>query len=321
MASKVMASGKKLQDPSTQTKKKGFLYYLKRDKFLYLLILPSFIFLVIFRYTPMYGIIIAFQDYNIFQGVLGSEFVGFEVFERAFGEERFWLSVRNTIVLNVLLLLVMFPLTIILSLMLNEVIHLKFKRLAQSLLYLPHFVSWVVIAGLAFNMFSTRDGSINNIIKDLGFEPIPFLVDEGWWIFTYVLSNTWKDIGWGTIIYLAALTGVDEALYEAAYIDGATKLQRILYITIPSIKPTVVVMFILQLSRMMSIGLDAPLLLGNDGVIAVSEVISTYVYDMGLLNVQYSFATAVGLFQSVINVGLLLLGQRLAKAIGEDGIF
>lgn len=280
------------------------------------------VFLILFRYLPMYGIVIAFKDYNIFKGIADSEWVGLEVFRRTFDEPYFWLSIRNTLLLNVLTLGMSFPLTVMLSLMLNEVRFGAFKRITQSLLYLPHFVSWVVVVGIVLNIFSVRNGSVNNILLGLGLEkPIPFLIDNGWWIFTYVVCNVWKDIGWGTIIYLAALSGVDESLYEAAYIDGATKLQRILHITIPAIRATVVIMFILSISKMMSIGLDAPLLLGNTKVGNVSEVISTYVYKMGLQNVQYSFATAVGLFQSVINVILLGGGQLLAKSMGEDGLF
>lgn len=301
--------------------KKGFMFYLKRDKYLYIMLIPVMAFLIVFRYAPMYGIVIAFKDYNIFQGVFGSEWVGLETFRRTFDEPFFWISVKNTLLLNVLMLCFSFPLTIILSLMLNEVRNMKFKKITQSMLYLPHFVSWVVVSGIIMNLFSLRDGSINNIITRLGGNAVPFLVDEKWWIFTYIVANIWKDIGWGTIIYLAALSGVDESLYEAAYIDGATRMQRLWHITLPSIRSTVIVMFILSLSKMMSIGLDAPLLLGNDKVINVSEVISTYVYKVGLQRVQYSFATAVGLFQSVINIVLLAGGQFLAKLVGEDGIF
>ena len=303
-------------------KKRGFFYYLNRDKYLYILLIPFFLLLIVFRYVPMYGITIAFKDYNIFKSIFESEWVGFDVFRQVFDENFFWLSTRNTIWLNILCLLTSFPLTILLSLMLNEVKHNKFKRVTQSLLYLPHFISWVVVSGIVLNLFSVRNGSINNILMTLGLkEPIPFLINNGWWTFTYVVCNIWKDIGWGTIVYLAALSGVDEALYEAAYIDGATKLQRIRYITLSAIRPTIVVMFILSLSKMMSIGLDAPLLLGNDRVIETSEVLSTYVYKMGLQKVQYSFATAIGLFQSVINILFLVFGQGLAKILGEDGLF
>lgn len=213
-----------------------------------------------------------------------------------------------------------FPLTIIVSLMLNEVTGMKFKKVTQSILYLPHFISWVVVAGIATNLFALQDGTVNMLLKNVGASPIPFLSDNGWWIFTYVLCNVWKEIGWGTIIYLAALTGVDETLYEAAYLDGATKFQRLIYVTLPSIKSVIVTMLILNISKMMTIGLDAPLLLGNDKVLNVSEVISTYTYRIGIENAKYSESTAIGLFQSVVNIIILVAADRFAKAIGEEGI-
>ncbi len=301
--------------------KKGVFFYLHRDYILYLFLLPAILYFAIFRYGPMAGIVIAFKDYNIFQGIIASKWVGLEVFRRIFQEEFFWLSVKNTVILNLLVLAVTFPASIILSLMLNEINSKFFKKTSQSILYLPYFISWVTIAGIVTNMFSLNNGSINNLFIRMGQDPIPFLIENRWWIFVYVLANVWKDVGWGTIVYLAALAGVDEALYEAAYIDGATKLQRIWYITLPGIRSTMLVMFILSISRMMYIGLDAPLLLQNSKIIDVSEVLSTYVYKMGLQRVQYSFATAVGLFQSAINIVLLMLANLLAKALGEEGVF
>jgi ABC-type polysaccharide transport system, permease component len=211
-------------------------------------------------------------------------------------------------------------LTVILALMLNEVKNEKFKKLSQSMLYLPHFISWVVVAGIAVNIFKINGGNLNNILNGFGLEAIPFLSSKPWWVFTYVITHVWKEIGWGTIIYLAALTGVDESLYEAAYIDGAGKFQRIIRITLPMIRSVVVVMLILQISKMMAIGLDAPLLLGNSKVMEISEVLSTYVYRLGIVKAQYSQATAVGLFQSVVNIVILFPADRFAKFIGEDGI-
>lgn len=300
--------------------KKGIFYYLKRDALLYLLCLPAVVYYLIFRYAPLYGITIAFKDYNIFKGISQSPWIGMEVFREVFAERFFWIALRNTLVLNILTLLTVFPLTITLSLMLNEVRSIRFKRVAQSLLYLPHFVSWVVIIGLLFNMFSVKNGSVNNMLKKVGMESIPFFIEYNWWIFTYVFSQVWKSLGWGTIIYLAALSGVNESLYEAAYIDGASKIQRIWHITLPCISHTIAIMFILSISRMMTIGLDAPLLLQNGNVIEVAEVISTYVYKVGLQDVRYSFATAVGLFQSVVGIILLLGSNYLSKKMGNEGI-
>ena len=261
-----------------------------------------------------------FQDYNIFKGVLGSKFVGLENFVKIWESQQFWNSIRNTLVLNLATLAASFPLTIALALMLNELRAVKFKRISQSLLYLPHFISWVVVAGIAQNMFNMSNGTVNKVLESIGVGPVPFLSRNGWWIFTYILCNIWKEIGWGTIIYLAALTGVDESLYEAAYLDGATRLQRIRYITLPMIKSVAVTMLILNVSKMMSIGLDAPLLLGNTKVMAISEVISTYVYRLGIEKAQYDLATAIGLFQSLVNIIILVIVDRIAKCMGEEGI-
>ncbi len=289
-------------------------------RWLYVMLLPVLLYYIIFKYVPMYGITMAFKDYNVFKGVFESPWCGFDVFQKIFDNKNFWLVVRNTLSLNLLTLAVSFPLTIVVSLMLNEIMSAKFKKVTQSILYLPHFVSWVVVAGIATNLFSQQGGTVNHILNMLGASSIPFLSDEGWWIFTYVICNVWKEIGWGTIIYLAALTGVDESLYEAAYLDGATKFQRLIYITLPSIKSVIVTMLILQISKMMTIGLDAPLLLGNNKVINVAEVISTYTYRLGIESAKYSESTAIGLFQSVINIIILFAADKCAKAIGEEGI-
>lgn len=289
-------------------------------KWVYLMLLPVIIYFIVFKYVPMYGIVLAFKDYNVFKGIMESPWVGFKIFQKIFANKNFWNSIRNTFSLNLLTLAVSFPLTIIVSLMINEVIHTRLKKIVQSILYLPHFISWVVVASIVVNLFSQNGGTINLMLNHLGINSIPFLSDKHWWIFTYVVSNVWKEIGWGTIIYLAALTGVDETLYEASYLDGATKFQRLIYITLPSIKSVIVVMLILQISKMMTIGLDAPLLLGNKKVMDVSEVISTYTYRIGIEQAKYSESTAIGLFQSVVNIVILFAADKFAKAIGEEGI-
>lgn len=305
------------------SKKEGTRYTLVKMwnyKWIYLMLLPVMVYYIVFRYAPMYGITIAFKNYNIFKGVFGSEWVGLDIFRKIFANKNFWSAIRNTFLLNFVSLAVSFPLTIVVSLMLNELAGAKFKKLTQSILYLPHFISWVVVAGIATNLFALQDGTINAVLQRMGFSPIPFLSSEGWWVFTYVICHVWKEIGWGTIIYLAALTGVDESLYEAAYLDGATKFQRLIYITLPCIKSVIVTMLILSVSKMMSIGLDAPLLLGNTKVMGVSEVISTYTYRIGIEKAQYSESTAIGLFQSVVNIVILFAADKFAKAIGEEGI-
>lgn len=300
-------------------KKKGFLYYLNRDKWLYLLLLPSLVYYFLFKYLPIGGLAMAFQDYNMFKGLWNSEWVGFDVFKKIIGSKNFWLSVKNTLVLNMLVLVVSFPLTIILSLILNEIRSVSYKKVVQSILYLPYFISWVIVSGLVKNLFAA-DGSINALLGQIGIRPISFLGDNGWWMFTYVLSHLWKGLGWGTIIYLAALSGVDESLYEAACLDGATKFQRIIYITLPSIKSVIITMLLLNISSLMSIGIEAPLLLGNDKVFEVSDVISTYTYRLGIERARYSEATAIGLFQSVVNIIILFAADKCAKLMGEEGI-
>ena len=302
------------------TDRRRTMIKIRNYRWIYDMLIPVLLYFAVFKYAPMYGIVIAFKNYNVFKGITGSPWVGLAVFRKIFANSNFWHSIRNTFVLNLLTLAVSFPLTITVSLMINEVANRYFKKVVQSILYLPHFISWVVVASIVVNMFSQNGGTINLMIQKLGGSSVPFLSFNGWWIFTYVASNIWKEIGWGTIIYLAALTGVDESLYEAAYLDGATRFQRLIYVTLPSIKSVIVVMLILQISKMMTIGLDAPLLLGNKKVMEVSEVISTYTYRMGIEQAKYSESTAIGLFQSVVNVVILAAADRFAKAIGEDGI-
>ncbi len=305
---------------TTRKKPNRTLVKMWNYKWIYLMLVPVMAYYIIFKYIPMYGITIAFKDYNVFKGVFESPWCGLDVFEKILSNKNFWEAIKNTLLLNMLTLVVSFPLTIIVSLMLNEVISGKFKKVTQSILYLPHFISWVVVAGIATNLFSMQGGTVNHILNNLGIDSVPFLSNNAWWVFTYVICNVWKEIGWGTIIYLAALTGVDESLYEAAYLDGASKFQRLIYITLPSIKSVIVTMLILQISKMMTIGLDAPLLLGNKKVMGVSEVISTYTYRLGIERAKYSDSTAIGLFQSVINIIILFVADKFAKAIGEDGI-
>lgn len=289
-------------------------------KWLYLMLLPVLLYYIVFKYIPMYGVTLPSRIITFLRESWAVRGADWDVFKKIFSNRNFWVIIRNTLTLNLLALAVSFPLTIIVSLMLNEIMNAKFKKITQSILYLPHFISWVVVAGIATNLFSQQGGTINRILESFGMPSVPFLSDNGWWIFTYVVCNVWKEIGWGTIIYLAALTGVDESLYEAAYLDGATKFQRLVYITLPSIKSVIVTMLILQISKMMTTGLDAPLLLGNDKVKEVSEVISTYTYRLGIERAKYSDSTAIGLFQSVINIIILFAADKFAKAIGEDGI-
>lgn len=296
--------------------KKGIAFYLKRDWQLYLLLLIPMLFIVIFKFLPMMGLSIAFLDYKPIKGFAGSEFIGFDVFKDIFTSKDFYKALKNTLVLNFLDLLIGFPAPIILAILLNEIRIKWFKKITQTVLYLPHFLSAVIVAGLCYQLFASHSGSINILLG----KNIPFLEEEYHWITTYVLSGVWQGMGWGTIIYLAAITGIDGSLYEAATVDGAGRWRKIWNITLPCIKGTIVVMIIMQLGRIMGSSFERPYTLSNPLVQNVSDVIATFVYREGLSNRHYNVATAVGLFQSLVGLVLVLASDKFAKVLGEDGI-
>lgn len=293
---------------------------MRKMKGLYLLLVPGILYYAIFVYKPMWGIIYAFQEFSIKKGILGSKWVGFEHFIRFFESPWFGTLFRNTAVLALLNLVFYFPAPIILALLLNEVINHRFKRTVQSLTYLPHFLSWVVIYGIFRNLFSIEGGAINVIIESLGGSPVSFLQSEGWFRPIILIQTLWKEIGWGTIIFLAALAGVDVELYEAAIVDGAGHWQRLVHITVPGIMPTIVTMLILRLGSFMDSGFEQIYLMLNTMNRQVAEVFDTYVYRVGVSNGQFSYSTAIGLFKSVVGLILVLGADRLAKAVGEEGI-
>ena len=296
--------------------KKGIAFYLKRDWQLYLLLLIPMLFIVIFKFLPMMGLSIAFLEYKPIKGFAGSEFIGVDVFKDIFTSKDFYKALKNTLVLNFLDLLIGFPAPIILAILLNEIRIKWFKKITQTVLYLPHFLSAVIVAGLCYQLFASHSGSINILLG----KNIPFLEEEYHWITTYVLSGVWQGMGWGTIIYLAAITGIDGSLYEAATVDGAGRWRKIWNITLPCIKGTIVVMLIMQLGRIMGSSFERPYTLSNPLVQNVSDVIATFVYREGLSNRHYNVATAVGLFQSLVGLVLVLASDKFAKVLGEDGI-
>lgn len=316
----IMKSQTKALTPEKAAKKKGLLYYLKRDWELYLLLAVPTAFVIIFKFLPMFGLSIAFMDYKPIKGFAGSEFVGLDIFKKIFTSPDFYVSLKNTLLLNILDLIVGFPAPIILAILINEIRCKWYKKVTQTVLYLPHFLSWVIIAGLAYQLFAPGSGYINILIKSMGGEPIPFLTEKWHWLVSYVLIGVWQSMGWGTIIYLAAITGIDAELYEAATVDGAGRWRKIWYITLPCIKSTVIVMLIMSLGRIMGSSLERPFTLSNPMVTEISDVIAVYVYKVGLGNNQYSIATAVGLFQSVVGVVLVFIADRVAKLFGEGGI-
>jgi putative aldouronate transport system permease protein len=289
-----------------------------KDKSIYLILLPGIIYFVVFHYFPMYGAIIAFKDFRVTAGIFGSKWVGLKNFIDFFHHPSFRVVLTNTLLISLYKIMFGFPAPIILALLLNEVKQEVYKRYIQTISYLPHFLSWVVIAGLAAKMFSPSSGVVNGFIKSLGFQPIYFMAEPRYFRTILVLTDIWKEIGWGSIIYLAALSGVDPQLYEAATVDGASKWKQLWNITIPSIAPTIVIMFILRVGGVMNAGFEQVYMMYSPNVYAVSDIIDTFVYRSGLESAKYSFATAIGLFKSVIGFSLILITNRLSKLIDEN---
>lgn len=292
-----------------------------KHRYFYILMLPCIIYFIIFRYVPIYGVIIAFKDYRIKSGIIGSPWVGLDNFKMIFSGTTFLTVFWNTIILNFYKLLFGFPAPIILALILNEIKNIRYKKAIQTITYMPHFLSWIVVAGLFLQLLSPGSGPIAYIFKRLGLEPIYFLGDPSWFRFSMVVIGIWKSVGWDCIIYLAALSSIDLELYEAAIIDGATRLQRIRYITVPSIMPIVIVMLILNSGSLIDDNFDQIFNFLNDAVLSKGDVISTYVYRMGLVKMKYSYATAVDLFKNAVAFLLVFISNFIAKRVGEEGIW
>ena len=303
--------------------RKNKVHWFRRDWRLYLMLAIPIAWYLIFCYKPMAGLVIAFQKYNLFKGIAGSQFIGLENFRFVFGMRDFGISLANTLVLNFLDLLFGFPVPIILAIMLNEMRMPIIKRVTQTMLYLPHFLSWVIIGGMVLEIFAPTSGVINATLLRMGWiqSNIPFLTDGHYWQFTYVLVGVWQSMGWGTILYLAAITGLDLNLFEAARIDGANKLQQIWHVTLPGIRSTIVVLLIMNVGRMMSIGFDRPFIIGNTLVQDYCDVISTFVYRAGIKNNQFARATAIGLFQSVVGLVLISVANFASRLFDEQGIW
>ncbi|WP_019536169.1 ABC transporter permease [Paenibacillus ginsengihumi] len=301
--------------------KSKLLQYIWFNRYLYLMLAPAVIYYLIFHYAPMYGAVVAFKDFSITKGILGSDWAGFKHFEYLFSQDKFWQVIQNTIIISVYRLIFGFPAPIIVALLLNEVRARLFKRTVQTVIYLPHFISWVILGGILINLLSTDNGVINNIIKAFGGTPIGFMSDETYFRGTLVFSMIWKEFGWNTIIYMAALAGIPPQLYEAAVIDGASRWQRLLHVTIPLIRSTIILILILRLGGIMEAGFEQIFVLYHPGVYSVADIIDTYVYRIGLTEGRFSIAAAVGLFKSAINFALLVLANRLARLMGEQGVY
>lgn len=284
----------------------------------YLMLLPVMAYFAVFRYWPMYGVQIAFRDYFATRGILGSDWVGLEHFIRFFNSFHFETIIYNTVVLSLMTTLFSFPAPIILALMMNEVRSIKFKRTVQTVTYAPFFISTVVMIGMLQIFLNARFGFVNNFLGIFGVEPINFMTDPDWFRPTYVMSIIWQNTGWGSIIYMAALTSVDPQLIEAARVDGANRLRIIWHVNLPCILPTIVILLILNLGSTMNIGFERAFLMQNDRNIAVSEIISTFVYRQGLMHMQFSYAAAVGVFNSIINLMLLFTVNFAVKRMSPE---
>ena len=287
----------------------------------YLLLAPAGVLLVVFKYVPMYGAGIAFVDYNVAKGILGSAWNNFEWFEWVFGDYFFWRVLRNTVILSLLRLAFGFPAPILLALLLNEVRNTSFKRSVQSISYLPHFLSWVVLGGIIRELLSVQRGVIPYLMAAVGLEPINFLTNIPTFRPLLVATGIWQSIGWGSIIYLAALSGIDPELYESATVDGANRLQMALRVTLPALTPVMTILFLLQLGNILEQGWDQIFNLYNDVVVSVSDVFETLVYRSGIEGAKYSYATAISLFQNAVGFALLILTNRIVRRRSEYAIW
>lgn len=317
-------AGKKKEKVAVSTKKVSPAVYFKRYWQLYLLLLLPMVYFIIFKYIPMVYIQIAFKKYSIVQNVWEMPWAknhGMQFFIKAFKNKDFIRAIKNTLVLNLLDLVVGFPAPIIFALLLNELRFPRFKKVVQTVAYMPHFLSWVIVASLALQLFAPTSGLVNLVIQQLGGEAVPFLNEPKHWIATYIFVGVWQSFGWNSIVYLAAIAGISPELYEAASVDGAGRFSKIWHITLPGIKPTIVVLLIMNLGNILGSSFDRPFAFQNNTVMNVANVISTFVYTNGIKGLQFSLTTAVGLFQSVICVIFLLLSNFISRKLGERGIW
>lgn len=299
----------------------GLLRKMARYFPLYLMVLPGVIYFLIFRYWPIYGLVIAFKNFRVLDGIAASPWIGFENFELLFNSPLFMRALRNTLIISALKLVVGFPMPIILALMLNEVRHGGIKRVIQTITYLPHFLSWVIIYAILIALLSPARGLITSMLITPGGTPIPFLTDPKLFVGVIISSDIWKEIGWGAIIYLAALTSINPDLYEASAIDGANKLHQIWYISVPGIMPVILLMFILRMGYILDAGFDQIYILYNPLVYESVDIIDTWVFRNGIEEFRFGISTAASFFKSVFGLGLLLVANRFAKRIAGQGIW
>lgn len=315
-----MKEKKGTQAAAAPKRRTNGMLYLKKNWQLYVLIILPLLFIFVFKYGAYGGLSIAFKNYKAARGFSGSEWVGFEIFQKIFSHRDFGRAVKNTLLINLLDLFFSFPAPIILALLLNEVRVKWFKKVTQTLLYLPHFLSWVIIGALAYQLFSLSNGVVNALIANAGRSPIPFLQEDAWWLVTYLLIGVWQSMGWGTVIYLAAITSVSPDLYEAARVDGAGRWMQCWHVTLPCIRSTIVTLLIMNLGKLMQGSFERIYALYNAKASEYSTMIPVLVYRWGIESGKLSEATALGLFQSIIGMILVLLSDFIAKRLGEDGL-
>jgi len=303
------------------TKWNLLLHNIKKDKDLLIIIMLPFLYYLIFHYLPMYGLLISFKDFSVSRGILGSDWVGFKWFVQFFQSIYFFRLFRNTFLLNFYDLIFGFPIPILFALLLNEIRHKYFKNVIQTVSYMPYFISLVVVVGIMTNILSPNDGLVNVIRKDMGLAPIAFMSDPSWFRFLYVSSGIWQGFGFSSIIYLAAIAGVPQEMYEAATIDGASRLKKIRYITFPYILPTIIIILILNLGGMLNVGFEKILLMYNPAVYETADVISTYVYRRGILSANYGYGAAVGMFNAVISFTFLIVFNKLSRKVSETSLW
>jgi putative aldouronate transport system permease protein len=288
---------------------------------MYALLIPGIIFLLLFKYTPMYGVVIAFQDFNIFGGISGSEWVGLQQFEKLMHSDEFMQVLVNTLLISLYKITILFPIPIVIALLLNEVRRMFFKRTIQTIIYLPHFLSWVIISGLFVNILSPSGGIVNEVIRSFGGEPISFLTDNNFFRSIVVFTAGWKEIGWNAIVFIAAIAGIEQEQYEAAAIDGAGRIRQMFSITLPGILPTIMLMLILRIGSLLEAGTEQILTMYNPLVYESGDVIGTFVYRLGLGQQDYSFSTAVGLFNSAVGFLLIVIGNMLSRKFLQRSIW
>lgn len=309
-----------MQTASLKRKASHCLRKMRAEWQMYALLLPALIFLIIFKYMPMEGIQIAFKDYNLFKPMSESPWVGLEHFRKLFSSSSFWQVLANTVIISGYKIIFLFPLGVFIAVLLNEIPFMRYKKLVQTMVYVPHFLSWVVIYGIFTSLLSST-GMVNRLLSNFGIQPINFLTNTGVFRGLLVFTAGWKECGWNAIVFIAAIAGIDQEIYEAAQIDGAGRLRRITSITLPSILPTIMLMLILRIGNLLTAGTEQILVMYNAVVYDVADVIGTYVYRMGIGKMEYSFSTAVGLFESVVGFTLVILGNTLSRRVADSSIW